>query len=208
MQRACAFRRRRHRRSRGRCCCRRRAEPEPEPRPRGGRRRRWRRRRAAGEYRPRVGGPGRPRLGGRCLAVRESRAAAGGLAAGRGRGWRPEPATPADRGSPAWPAGPAARGGPREGTRVRADSELSSPRPGEVRCPPRGLCPGRLALTPLRPAPPPVRFPPSLPSLSSAALPCVGLRSVAPLGGLCFFPRILSGERPPCDSRLPSAEGV
>lgn len=79
----------------------------------------------------RMGGAGWPHLGGLFTAARESGAVAGSLAGGRGRGWRPEPATPADRGGPAGPAGPGARGGPREGTRVRARSEVSSPGPGK-----------------------------------------------------------------------------
>lgn len=138
-----------------------------------------------GEYGVRVRGAGCPHLGARFLAVRESRAAAGGLAGGRGRGWRPEPATPADPGRPAGPAGPAVRGGPRDGTRVRARSAVV-PAAREVRCPRRGLCPGRRALTPLRPTPPPAGFPPSLPSVF-CGLPCVRLCSVALDSDLCCF---------------------
>lgn len=84
-----------------------------------------------GECGARMGGAGWPHLGGLFIAPGESGAAAGGLAGGRGRGWRPEPATPADRGGRAGPEGPAGR--PRGAGRQRG--RVSAPAP---RCRPRG----------------------------------------------------------------------
>ncbi|XP_041488874.1 uncharacterized protein LOC121437817 [Microtus oregoni] len=73
------------------------------------------------------GGAGWPHLGGLFTAARESGAVAGGLAGGRGRGWRPEPATPADRGGPAGPAD-RAQGAGRGRGRVSAPAPRCCPR--------------------------------------------------------------------------------